>query len=128
MFSQGWSLSGFSLQPLLPFSLSAQTGGDSSVRIENGIQIVDSTLSSGSYPTITVQAGLPVKWTINAPKGSINGCNNRMFIPEYKIEYQFKPGENTIDFIPTKTGTVPYSCWMGMIRGSINIVEANTKK
>lgn len=128
MFSQGWSLSGFSLQPLLPFSLSAQTGGDSSVRIENGIQIVDSTLSSGSYPTITVQAGLPVKWTINAPKGSINGCNNRMFIPEYKIEYQFKPGENIIDFIPTKTGTVPYSCWMGMIRGSINIVEANTKK
>ena len=122
MLSQGWSLSGFSLPRLIP---DAQAGtGDSSVKIENGVQIVESTLSSGRYPSITVRAGMPVKWIIDAPQGSINGCNNRMFIPEYRIEHQFKTGENVIEFTPDKTGNFSYSCWMGMIRGSISVVEA----
>ncbi|MDR0708458.1 MAG: heavy metal transporter, partial [Spirochaetaceae bacterium] len=77
----------------------------------------------GRYPAITVQQGIPVKWTINAPQGSINGCNNRMIIREYKIEHRFTPGENVIEFTPGKTGKFPYSCWMGMIRSSITVVE-----
>jgi hypothetical protein len=100
------------------------TGSD--VKIENGVQIVNSTLSSGRYPNITVQAGTPVKWMINAPQGSINGCNNRVLIQEYDIEYSFKTGENIIEFTPTKAGKFQYSCWMGMIRGSITVTEAGT--
>lgn len=93
------------------------------VNAADGPQLVDSTLSVGSYPNITVQAGIPVKWNINAPDGSINGCNNRMFIKEYSVEHTFKPGENIIEFTPEKVGKVQYSCWMGMIRGTINVVE-----
>ncbi len=129
MFTQGWSLSGFSLPSLLPQS--AQEGvqnpaqsGDTGVTVENGVQVVNSTLASGKYPAITVQAGTPVKWTINAPEGSINGCNNRFIIPEYNIEHKFEPGDNIIEFTPTEAGKFPYSCWMGMIRSSINVVEA----
>jgi sulfite exporter TauE/SafE/copper chaperone CopZ len=92
-------------------------------QIENGVQIVSSTLGGGRYPAITVQAGVPVKWTINAPAGSINGCNNRMIIREYGIEHRFTPGENVIEFTPVRTGKFPYSCWMGMIRSSITVVE-----
>ncbi|MDR2793113.1 MAG: sulfite exporter TauE/SafE family protein [Treponema sp.] len=91
--------------------------------IENGVQVVNSTLSGGRYPAITVYAGIPVKWTINAPQGSINGCNNRMIIREYRIEHRFTPGENVIEFTPDKTGRFSYSCWMGMIRSSITVVE-----
>lgn len=124
MLSQGWSLSGYSLPQMIPNSLSAQSdASNGSVKIENGIQIVNTTLSSGKYPFITVQSEMPVKWIIDAPKGSINGCNNRLFIPEYNIEHQFKTGENIIEFTPTKMGTFPYSCWMGMIRGTIKVVE-----
>jgi len=97
---------------------------DSSIQIADGKQVINSSLSSGKYPNITVQAGTPVKWVINAPKGSINGCNNRMLINDYGIEYSFKTGENVIEFTPTKTGTVRYNCWMGMIRGTITVVEA----
>lgn len=95
----------------------------SMVEIVNGVQIVDSTLESGQYPTIKVQAGMPVKWTIHAPDGSINGCNYRMIIQEYGIEYAFREGENVIEFTPTKAGTIPYTCWMGMIRGNIIVTE-----
>jgi|GEM_PF-18635 len=123
MFSQGWGLSGLSLASIVPQNASAAVQAPNST-IQGSVQIVKSELSSGRYPAITVQAGIPVKWTIDAPEGTINGCNNRIFIPEYGIEYEFKPGENIIEFTPAKTGTFPYSCWMGMIRSSITVTEA----
>lgn len=91
----------------------------------DGVQIVTSSLVPGRYPNITVQAGVPVKWIIDAPSSSINGCNYKMVIPEYQLEHVFTPGENTIEFTPTKTGTVSYSCWMGMIRGNIFVMAAD---
>lgn len=127
MFSQGWSLSGWGFPQVFSGGLSSKADADkSNVKVENGVQIVNSTLASGSYPSITVEKGMPVKWIIDAPEGSINGCNNRIFIPEYNMEYQFKTGENIIEFTPTKAGSFPYSCWMGMIRSSILVVEGDS--
>ena len=135
MFSQGISLAGIQTPDLLSFSGTGGSGSDSgneagggsgeskNVKIEDGVQVVNSTLSPGKYPNITVQAGVPVKWVIDAPKGSINGCNNRMLIRDLDIEYSFKTGENVIEFTPEKTGKIRYSCWMGMIRGTINVTE-----
>ncbi len=120
MLSQGWSLSGFDT------GRNTLLQGESSVSgpvLEDGVQVVHSTLSPGQYPAITVWAGTPVKWIIDAPKGSINGCNNRLLIQEYGVEYAFKTGENVITFTPGETGTFGYSCWMGMIRSSITVVE-----
>jgi hypothetical protein len=47
-----------------------------------------------------------------------------MFIREYGIEHRFTPGENVIEFTPSRTGRFSYSCWMGMIRSSITVVAA----
>jgi sulfite exporter TauE/SafE/copper chaperone CopZ/plastocyanin domain-containing protein len=140
MFSNGWNLGGLpgpgdALASFAgPFPAGVKTrvsgvggsGGDSgsfAPVIVNGVQTVNSTLSGGRYPAITVQQGIPVKWTINAPQGSINGCNNRMIIREYGIEHRFTAGDNVIEFTPEKTGRFSYSCWMGMIRSSITVVE-----
>jgi sulfite exporter TauE/SafE/copper chaperone CopZ/plastocyanin domain-containing protein len=136
MFGYGFSLSGFSLDfagkamaAINPFAVNAGWKGNGAAapgalpQVENGVQIVNSALSGGRYPAITVQQGIPVRWTINAPAGSINGCNNRMIIREYGIEHRFTPGENLIEFTPARTGKFPYSCWMGMIRSSITVVE-----
>ena len=152
MFTYGFNLGGFSdrlginldftdkaVAAINPFALgdSALQGGTPAVEGGSGPlprpsapgagsplrgQIVNSTLSGGRYPAITVQEGIPVRWTINAPAGSINGCNNRMIIREYGIEHRFTPGENVIEFIPERTGKFSYSCWMGMIRSSITVV------
>ncbi|MDR3271805.1 MAG: sulfite exporter TauE/SafE family protein [Peptococcaceae bacterium] len=124
MFSQGWSLSGLSLSGLMAAEQSTGQLEKPPAEIVNGVQIVRSTLSARGYPAITVQAGVPVRWTINAPNGSITGCNNRMIIPEYGIEYRFQPGDNIVEFTPAKTGKFPYSCWMGMVRSSITVVNA----
>jgi sulfite exporter TauE/SafE len=133
MFGYGFTLGGFNfdlagkaMAAINPFAAMTDRGAavpENTPPVENGVQVVVSTLRGGRYPSITVQQGIPVKWTIDAPAGSINGCNNRMIIREYGIEHRFTPGENTIEFTPARAGKFPYSCWMGMIRSSITVVE-----
>ncbi|MDR3311979.1 MAG: sulfite exporter TauE/SafE family protein [Spirochaetaceae bacterium] len=128
MVSYGWSLGGLpsptdAVAALFGKSaVSAPGAAGTSGNVVGGVQVVNSTLASGRYPEITVQAGIPVKWNINAPAGSINGCNNRMIIPEYGIEHRFTSGDNIIEFTPEKAGKFRYSCWMGMIRSSITVL------
>jgi sulfite exporter TauE/SafE/plastocyanin domain-containing protein len=137
MFSNGWSLSGFTspLDKIASFKPNdapernasqvrrqVQTGNAFIPVIQNGVQVVNSTLQSGRYPAITVQQGIPVRWIINAPPGSINGCNNSMIIREYGIQHTFKQGGNVIEFTPEKTGRFRYSCWMGMINSTITVL------
>lgn len=93
-------------------------------RVEDGAQYITTTLDSYDYTPIYVQANIPVKWTIQASSENINGCNNTMLIPEYNIEHTFEEGENIIEFTPTRTGTITYSCWMGMIRSTISVNNA----
>ena len=97
-------------------------GGASAPVIQNGVQTVYSTLLPNRYPAITVQQGVPARWIINAPRGSINGCNNRFIIREYGIQHTFKYGDNVIEFTPERAGRFGYSCWMSMIRGTITVL------
>ena len=87
-------------------------------------QVVRSSLAAYGYPNITVEAGRPVKWIIDAAPWNINGCNYRFIVGEYGIRHELRPGENVIEFTPKRVGKVPYSCWMGMIPGEITVVKA----
>ncbi|MEI8201098.1 MAG: sulfite exporter TauE/SafE family protein [Eubacteriales bacterium] len=85
------------------------------------VQYITSTLTANGYPDITVQKGVPVEWTIHADKGVINGCNGTMELNAYGLEVKLKEGDNLIKFTPTESGTITYSCWMGMITGQITV-------
>ncbi|MCL2756612.1 MAG: hypothetical protein FWD43_00830 [Coriobacteriia bacterium] len=91
--------------------------------IEGNIQTVATTFLANSYAPITVQVGIPVKWTILIREENLNSCNNEILIPEYDIDKKLTAGENIVEFIPTKVGTFSYSCWMGMIYSRITVVE-----
>lgn len=99
------------------------SAANTEIEVVDGVQVINSTLESGRYPNITVQVGVPVKWVINASEGSINGCNYKIMIQSYNIEYTLHTGENVIEFTPTNTGTINYSCWMGMIHGNIFVTD-----
>ena len=90
----------------------------------DGIQVVTTTLSPGAYEPINVQAGIPVQWNIRAEQRSINGCNNKIIIPAYNIEKKLEPGDNIIEFTPSESGKVAFSCWMGMIRSQISVYDS----
>jgi plastocyanin domain-containing protein len=91
--------------------------------IIDGYQMVEIDVSPRAYAPITVKNGIPVIFNLRAEGRNINGCNNAIFIPEYGIEMPITPGDNIVEFTPTRTGVIPYSCWMNMIRSSITVVE-----
>ena len=85
-------------------------------------QIVEMSVTrSGFEPsTLRVKRGIPVKMVVKGV--ALSGCTNRIILPSLNIEKSLVPGDNIINFTPTSTGTIPFSCWMGMVRGKI-IVE-----
>jgi sulfite exporter TauE/SafE/copper chaperone CopZ len=127
MLSDGWALSGLKIPYLSAYIAKVNADGErkpavTTVTVEDGVQIVKSELRKWErYPSITVKKGLPVKWTIDVELGALNGCNERIVIPDYGIEHAFTVGENTIEFTPDKAGRITYSCWMGMLRGYITV-------
>jgi len=66
--------------------------------------------------TFVLKKGVPVKWIINGKE--LTGCNDAIQVPALGLEFDVKKGEQTIEFTPTEAGTIRWSCWMGMIRGS----------
>ncbi|MDD1610385.1 MAG: hypothetical protein LUO95_07225 [Methylococcaceae bacterium] len=54
----------------------------------------------------------------------INECNKAIVVPQYNLKFDIKKGLQTIEFTPTETGVIPWSCWMGMIPGTFIVVEA----
>lgn len=124
MFNNGISLSGYQLTiPSIGFSKSDAQESEVAAEMIEGIQVVTTRLTTSGYEPINIKAGVPVRWTIKAEVSDITGCNNTIVIPAYNIQKTLEPGENIIEFIPTESGTVPYSCWMGMIRSHITITE-----
>ena len=118
MLAQGSALTG-----LFPLPGASPVPLDAAIPSEN-VQTVTSVLQPNALPDISVTAGVPVRWVIQAPEGSINGCNNRILIPALGLEHTFHTGENVLEFCPEEPGTLGYSCWMGMLRGTIVVTEA----
>ena len=104
--------------------VAASPRGEDGVAVVDGdVQYVRSELEFGGYPVITVRAGVPVEWTIHADESRINSCNNEIYIPEFDLSVPLRPGDNVIRFTPEKSGAIPYTCWMGMIRSTICVTD-----
>lgn len=115
MLTNGLSLSGVSVPQ--------STAESPRVAMSDGeIQTVTTEFDYGSYTPIRVKRGVPVDWIVIVPEGKLNGCNGEMIVPAYDLDVKLHEGENHITFTPGQPGTIPYSCWMGMIKSSIEVV------
>ena len=117
MLTRGLTLSG--VQVRLP-TQAVQT--NASVATED-YQTVNSELEWRGYPDITVKAGVPVRWVIHAEPGRITGCNNEMVIPALNLRVPLQEGDNVVEFTAQEPGVIPYTCWMGMLHGSITVED-----
>ena len=91
--------------------------------VKDGSQYVSFDLEPNRYLPITVQKGIPVRWTINATATNLNGCNGEVVVPQLNLRKKLAVGANLIEFTPTESGTLSYTCWMGMIGSSIRVVD-----
>ncbi len=80
--------------------------------------------NAGYTPSqFTVELGKPVRWIITSE--SRFSCASSLVMPEYNIRKSLKLGENIIEFTPTKTGKIQFSCSMGMYRGVFNVIQGS---
>ena len=93
------------------------------IEMMDGKQIVKSTLNPYRYPAITVKKGIPLHWEIEASENALNGCNYKMIFRDFGFSYEMGYGRNVIEFTPEKAGTFQYTCWMGMVRGQVKVVD-----
>ncbi len=98
-------------------------GTGTSVNIENGKQIINMDVISGGYSPnqFTIKKGIPARWVINGK--NVFGCQGYFVVPNLGISKALNEGENIIEFTPTETGFINFSCGMGMYRGRIEVVD-----
>lgn len=89
----------------------------------NGYQEIRMDVTGNGYEPnkFVLQKGVPVKWIINGKE--LNGCNKAIQVPKLNLRFDIKPGIQTIEFTPAEAGTISWSCWMGMIRGTFVVKD-----
>ncbi|MDR2822288.1 MAG: sulfite exporter TauE/SafE family protein [Acholeplasmatales bacterium] len=86
-------------------------------------QTISFDLETNKYKSFKVKKGIPVILEINATTSSLTSCNNELRISKFKISQTLTVGINTLYFTPTELGTISYSCWMGMIKAKIIVIN-----
>ncbi|MDD5110482.1 MAG: sulfite exporter TauE/SafE family protein [Patescibacteria group bacterium] len=119
------SFGGFSASPTAAANDAVK---DENVLLENGVQVVEMKVTGYEYSPsrFTVRQGVPVEWRIDGTGAA--GCAQVITMPKLNItEYLPRDGVKTIRFTPENTGTLPFSCTMGMTTpGAAFTVVANT--
>lgn len=79
--------------------------------------------NAGYFPNkFVVEKGKKIRWIINSTNQF--SCASSFVVPKYGIRKYFKKGENIIEFVPSETGEIPFSCSMGMYRGKIIVIDS----
>ena len=113
---------------VLGFSVpsTAPTFQSSTVPAINGVQIIkmDATSTGYSPSSFTIKAGLPTRWEVT-DKGTA-GCTNAVISRTlFTGQINLVPGTTSVkEFTaPAVPGTYRFSCWMGMISGTIEVIN-----
>lgn len=124
--TNGLNLLGVTPSVLGVFITKASAGNtvsDPNVKIVDGVQEVRMTQASGGYKPnkFTIRKGIPVKWIITST--DIYTCAASIASQQLNIRKGLQLGENVFEFTPKETGTIRFSCSMGMYTGSFTVVD-----
>lgn len=95
--------------------------------IIDGKQVIKMNASASGYSpnSFKVKVGVPVRWEITDTGTS--GCTNAVISKSlFPDSINLTPGKTSIkEFTPTTAGKYKFSCWMGMVSGIIEVIDAN---
>lgn len=96
---------------------------DPNVSLENGVQVVRMLEYNRGYSPnkFSIKKDVPVKWIIDAQ--APYSCASALILPSLGIQKNLRVGENIIEFTPTKTGRLTFSCSMGMYTGYFDVYD-----
>lgn len=122
--ANGYNLTGWQLNGDTSESAGQETAvKDPNVVEEDNFQVVKMNEKSNGYSPnkFVIKKGTPVKWIINAEDPY--SCAASITIPKLGISKRLKQGENIIEFTARETGTLKFSCSMGMYTGTFQVVD-----
>lgn len=75
-----------------------------------------------SPASVSAEQGSPLTLIFRRPKNE--GCGNKVVFPSLNITRDLPVGKNvTIKFTPSETGSISFTCGMGMYKGSIVVSD-----
>ncbi len=109
-------------------------GSGESAKVENlppmveGKQIIKMEASASGYSPnyFKVRANVPVRWEITDIGTS--GCTNAVISRNlFDGQVDLEPGKLSVkEFTPATPGKYRFSCWMGMVSGTIEVIDENS--
>jgi len=89
----------------------------------DGQQLLTTFQGSAGYSpgNVSIYAGTPTHWTIKSSTSAT--CAAALVIPSLNRQVRLHVGDNVIDLPAMQSGTLDYSCVMGMYGGRITIVD-----
>jgi hypothetical protein len=109
---------------LVPSGARGVSAGELTAEYDDGVQRVTAKLNIIAYPSIIVQRGIPVEFTLSAAPDSIDECNEWILFPDYGIERRLALGDNVLRFTPEESGVFQIVCGLGIMKSSITVVES----
>lgn len=90
--------------------------------IVDGVQEIKMTIDNTNWsPEVFVlKRGMPARWIIDAKKLP---CATEIYVHEYGLDIKLNIGINTVEFTPNRSGTVKWTCWMGMVSGNFIVTD-----
>ncbi len=74
----------------------------------------------GGYAPNTIRARKGERLRIVFDRRDDSSCSEEVVIPAFAVKRFLPSGERTaIDIVPTEVGRIPFTCGMGMLRGTI---------
>ncbi|MDD5433606.1 MAG: sulfite exporter TauE/SafE family protein [Candidatus Pacebacteria bacterium] len=96
--------------------------------IIDGKQVIKMNASASGYSPnyFKIRVNVPVRWEITDTGTS--GCTNAVMSQSlFTGQIALTPGKTSVrEFTPQKTGKYKFSCWMGMVSGIMEVVDANS--
>jgi sulfite exporter TauE/SafE/copper chaperone CopZ len=131
LFNISTQMSVLGFAPLEMKFLTGKGGSGSTVNekdlppIVNGKQVLKMEASARGYSpnNLKVRVGVPVRWEIKDVGTS--GCTNAIISANlFSGSIPLTPGQTAIkEFTPEKAGKYRFSCWMGMVTGTIEVIN-----
>ncbi|MDR2137280.1 MAG: sulfite exporter TauE/SafE family protein [Synergistaceae bacterium] len=120
MIGRGLALSGI---PLPTATLTRDSDDFAASVVVGDFQRLTTEFGAYRYTPIQLKAGVPVVWTILVREENYNSCNNAIELPAFGLKAKLNAGETIVKFTPDREGDFVYTCWMGMIKSTIRVVN-----
>ena len=100
------------------------TGKANFVPLVGGKQIIKLNASASGYSPnrFQIRVGVPTKMEVTDTGTS--GCTNAIISKLFEGQIDLTPGQVSIkEFTPNKAGVYKFTCWMGMVSGTIEVLD-----